>query len=141
MPRRSTWTWIVLLALAVASLAVGTMQLLTGATWQAFDTTGLTIEQLTTQSPDAVRLAHYAVRMDGLHVIAFGVALVAVILGPYRAGHAWAWRLAWALPAAALGFAGLSAAYGAIGPATSATVLAVVASVALALDRGGAAAP
>lgn len=118
--------WLALLAMAALSAVAGILDLANGVWYQAQDVTGKSIEQIAVESQAGARLGDFAVRVDGSTRIAFSVVVGAVIVFAFRRDQPWAWWMAWALPVAALGTSVLHLAFGAIGPAISGTIVAVL---------------
>jgi hypothetical protein len=60
--------------------------------------TGLTPGDLQAAEPTAYAAYDFTTRTQGINLIAVGLALSAIVIGPYRAGRPWAWVAMWILP-------------------------------------------
>jgi hypothetical protein len=121
--------WWGLLAIAVATVVSGLVDLASGVTWQAVDVTGNTSDEIAVQSSAGAELANFAVRTVGVSFIALGALVCAVLLFAYRQVRIWAWWVMWTLPVFTIANSLLMRAFGAWGPATTGTVVGVVAAV------------
>jgi hypothetical protein len=121
--------WWGLLAIAAVIVVSGLVDLATGVTWQAVDVTSSTSAEIAAQSNAGAELIDFAVRTGGLSFIALGVLLCAVLLFAYRQDRTWAWWVMWALPVFTIANSLLMLAFGAWGPATTGTVVGLVAAV------------
>jgi hypothetical protein len=102
---------------------------------------GLPLAEVQAQDPIGYRLFDFAARSGGMNLALLGLLLGVLIAVPYRAGQRWAWWTLWALPVwAAL----VPVAYVVFGtapgqppapPMISGPIVAVVAALALLLDR------
>jgi hypothetical protein len=143
--------WWLLAALTVLLALFGIGDVLIGPAFDlgiALGLTGLTHAQLEAESAAGYRLLDFYTRAGGAHLFVMGVALTAIVVIPYRAGHTWAWWTLWLYPAwTAAGFT-LNALFGVAEgqapppPMLSAPILGGFAAVALLIDarrfRGGA---
>ena len=87
--------WWGLLAIAVATVVSGLVDLASGVTWQAVDVTGNTSDEIAVQSSAGAELANFAVRTVGVSFIALGALVCAVLLFAYRQVRIWAWWVMW----------------------------------------------
>ena len=126
-------SWWGLLAIAVASAWSGLIALAGGVTYQALDVTGKGIADIEAESSAGYQLSEFAIRTDGLHLMAMGVALGAVLVLAFRHDHPWAWWTMWILPLTVLAGSLLMFEYGAAGPATSGAIVGVLATAILAV--------
>ena len=124
-------SWWGLLAMAAASTVVGLIALAGGITYQAVDVTGQGIDQIAAESSAGYELSEFAIRTDGLHLTVMGVALGAVLVLAFRRDQRWAWWTMWLLPLTVLAGSMLMFAYGAAGPATSGTIVGIIAAAIL----------
>lgn len=115
--------WWGLLAIAAGVALRGVIDLTTGVTYQAEDLTGKTISQITAESDAGSRLSEFAVRTDGLYLIALGVLASATLLFGFRRDHRWAWWAAWTLPVMAIASSVLDLSLGVAGPGTSSAIV------------------
>ena len=131
--RRNAW-WG-LLAIVALNAAVGLLSLVSGVWYQAEDVTGTSIDEVIADGASGARLAEFGTRMDGLHLLALGVVLGAVLLVPFRRNQAWAWWAMWILPGSILATSAVHAAFGATGPAISGTIVGGLAAAILLVSR------
>jgi hypothetical protein len=91
--------------------------------------------------PIGFRLYDFAVRAGGLNLAMIGVLLASILAVAYRSGDRWAWFVMWLLPAWALAVPVLVVSFGTAPgttlppPAISGPILALVAALALLIDR------
>ena len=121
--------WWGLLAIAGVTVVSGLIDVLTGSSWQPEDVTGNTSTEIAAESSAGAEVIDFVVRIEGLYLTALGVVLCAVLLFAYRQGRPWAWWAMWTLPVSVIGSSLLMRTYGAWGPATTGTVVGVVAAV------------
>ena len=119
--------WWGLLAMAASGVILGMVGLASGVTWEAEDATGKTIAQIAAESSAGARLSDFAVRTDGLHLIALGLLTAAVLVFGFRQDRVWAWWAMWILAVMTIGASVLNAFFGAAGPATSGMIVDVLA--------------
>jgi hypothetical protein len=126
-PEGHAW-WGLLVIVAIVSIS-GLVDLMTGVTWQAPDVSGNTSAQIAAESAAGAEVLDFAVRVSGLSTVALGVLLGAVLLFAYRQGRTWAWWVMWTLPVWIIASTLLMRAYGAWGPATTGTLVGLLAAV------------
>ena len=101
--RRDRYSWILLLVVGLASLAIGVGDFALG---QAGDTemvlavTGMTWSQLTAASPSVANLVDLLARVLGAWLTGFSLLAIAVSATAYRHGERWAWFAMWSVPLA-----------------------------------------
>lgn len=101
--RRDRYSWILLLVVGLASLAIGVGDFVLG---QAGDTemvvavTGMTWSELTASYPSAANLVDLLARVLGAWLTGFSLFAIAVSVTAYRRGERWAWFAMWSLPLA-----------------------------------------
>lgn len=141
--RRRAW-WI-LVALTGMLAMFGAGDIIIGPPFDPGITlglTGLTHAQLHAESEAGYRMLDFYTRAGGAHLLVVGLALTAIVLVPYRAGAAWAWRTMWLLPAWNAGVFAMNAWFGVAPgqdpppPMLSAPFLGGLAVVALLVDAG-----
>jgi hypothetical protein len=125
LQRHAPWG---LLAIATVTVISGLIELVTGASWQPEDVTGSTSDEIAAQSSAGAEVIDFVVRAGGLYLTALGVLLCAVLLFAYRRGHLWAWWAMWTLPVSIIASSALMRAFGAWGPATTGTLVGLVAA-------------
>jgi len=135
--------WWALLALTVLLGLFGIGDVLIGPAFDpgiALGLAGVTHAELQAESTAGYLLLDIYTRAGGVHLLALSVALTAILLIPYRAGHRWAWWALWLFPAwTAAGFL-LNLAFGVAPgqapppPMLSAPILGGLAVVALLID-------
>jgi len=139
--RRRVW-WVLVALIAVFGLfSVG--DVLAGP---AFETrtmvslTGQSPSEIQAQNADVYRFIDYLVRVGGITFIALAIALLAILVGPYRSARPWAWATMWLFPAWMAGVFALNLAIGTAAgkgmsdAAQSAPVILAVSAVALLVD-------
>lgn len=136
--------WWVLVAFSALIAIFGITDVLIGATADVgipIGLTGKTPAELEAESASAYRMFDFTSRSQGLILLAFGIALTAILVIPYRNGQRWSWYVAWVLPAWALGAAGLYIVVGLAPsqalppPVVSGPIIGVVAIAVLLWDR------
>ena len=115
--------WWGLLAIAATGVLRGLIDLASGVTYQAEDLTGKTFAEITAESGAGSRLSDFAVRTDGLYVIAMGALAGAILLFGFRRDHLWAWWAAWTFPVVAIATSLLDFGFGVAGPGTSSAIV------------------
>lgn len=126
MVRLQSNAWLALVGMAALSAIVGILDLVNGVWYEAQDVTGQSISEIAAASHAGARLADFALRLDGLTNIVLAIVIGAVVVFGFRSAQRWAWWTAWALPGIALGTSVVHVAFGAVGPAASGTVVALV---------------
>lgn len=102
---------------------------------------GRTVDEIRASEPTGFRLYDFVTRGNGLNLVVLGALFVSILSVPYRAGDRWAWATMWLLPAWALATPVFVIWFGpAPGtmlppPAISGPIVAVVAALALLVDR------
>jgi len=125
----SARAWWGLLAIAAVTVVSGLVDLVTGASWQPEDVTGSTLDEISAASRAGAEVIDFAVRTGGLYLAGLGVLLCAVLVFAYRQGRPWAWWTMWTLPVSVIAGSALMRAFGAWGPATTGTIVGLVAVV------------
>lgn len=120
--------WWGLLVIAAVSGVSGLVDLVIGVSWQAVDVTGRTSTEIAAQSSAGAELIDFLVRTGGLTFIVLGVLFCAVLLFAYRQDRTWAWLAMWTLPVFVIVNSLLMRGFGAWGPATTGTIVGVVAA-------------
>jgi hypothetical protein len=128
LERNAWWGLLVIAAIIAVS---GLVDLATGVTWQALDVTSTTSAEIAAQSRAGFKLIDFAVRTEGLYLIALGVLLCAVLLFAYRNDRPWAWWAMWTMPVFVIANSLLMLAFGAWGPAITGTIVGLVAALIL----------
>jgi len=117
------YAWWGLLVIAASGVLRGLIDLASGVTYQAEDLTGKTMAQIAAESGAGSRLSDFAVRTDGLYLIAMGVLAGAILLFGFRRDHRWAWWAMWAFPVTAIATSLLDLGSGVAGPGTSSAIV------------------
>jgi hypothetical protein len=137
----NSWVWCdrALTLIGTASIAVGL--LLVGATatpmFRGYDASVAHAFYGTDVLPDAVVAHHrWLLGVIGASVVGWGVAFVALVVGPYRRRELWAWRtLAWSVALWSILDIGVSLLYGVSGEVAFVGVFAAAVAVPLAVSR------
>ncbi|HEX5015624.1 MAG TPA: hypothetical protein VFV72_15875 [Candidatus Limnocylindrales bacterium] len=144
MTRRSRAALGVLLTIATILVLFGIGDIASGPDADPAITLGIagrTADKIRASEPTGFRLYNFVTRASGLNLVLIGALFLSILAVPYRAGDRWAWSTMWSLPAWALAVPILVVAFGpAPGtmlppPAISGPILALVAALALFVDR------
>lgn len=102
--RRHAWWGLLLLSITL--IYFGVTDLIIGAPADpgiATGLSGMTLDELQSESAAAYRLFDLYTRMNGWSMLAFGLVATCVLLLAYRRDERWAWWTMWTLPAWAAG--------------------------------------
>jgi hypothetical protein len=103
------------MAFAAAATIFGALDVVLGAAGDrviALGLTGRTHEELIAESPDTYRMYDFAARTQAWGLVTLGLLLLGILVGPYRRGEAWAWRVLWLLPGWSLSVPAMYLAFG-----------------------------
>ena len=106
MDRIRRHAWWGLLVVAVTMVIFGITDVVSGADADraiAHGLSGMTLAELEASGPEAYRLYDFMARVNGWSLMLAGTMAAAVIIFAFRRGARWAWWVAWALPAWAVG--------------------------------------
>lgn len=97
--------WIVFLVLSLIIALFGLGDILTGGSTFAGGEaptvqgiSGMTWQELGSDSPNAANMINYLVRAGGAHLFVFGVLSLVVAATAFRRGDRWAWCAMWLWP-------------------------------------------
>jgi hypothetical protein len=127
-------SWWGLLAVAAAAAWSGFVATVLGVTYQAVDVTGKTISDITAESSAGAQLSDFSVRTDGIHLMLLAVLASAVLVFGFQRNRRWAWWAMWTLPILTISTSGLDLAFGATGPAISASIVGALTAAILAVS-------
>jgi hypothetical protein len=136
--------WWVLVLFALAIVVAGAMDVVLGAAGDrviALGLTGRTHAELIAESRDAFRLYDFTRRTQAWTLVTLGLVLLGVLLGAYRRGERWAWRVMWLLPAWSLSVPAMYLVFGLVPgtppppPLISGSIVGVISIVVLLLDH------
>jgi len=142
--RRSRVALGIQLAIAIVLVVFGISDIANGPDADPAITMGMvgqTVDEIRASEPTGFRLYDFVTRGNGLNLVVIGALFVSILAVPYRSGDRWAWATMWLLPAWALATPVFVIWFGpAPGtmlppPALSGPIVAVVAGLALLVDR------
>jgi len=142
--RRSRVALGIQLAIAIILVVFGIGDIANGPDADPAITMGMvgrTVDDIRASEPTGFRLYDFVTRGNGLNLVVIGALFVSILAVPYRSGDRWAWATMWLLPAWALATPVFVLSFGpAAGtrlppPALSGPIVAVVAGLALLVDR------
>jgi hypothetical protein len=137
--------WWVLIVFSVAVVVFGAMDVVMGAVGDrlvAFGLTGQSHEQLVAEGAATYRMYDFTSRTQAWGLVTVGLLLLGILLGPYRRGDRWAWRMMWLMPAWSLTVPAMYLVFGLVPgtppppPLISGSIVGVISVIVLLLDRG-----
>jgi hypothetical protein len=137
--------WWVLVLFAVLIVVSGAMDVVMGAVGDrvvALGLTGRTHQQLVAEGAATYRMYDFTSRTQAWGLVCVGVLLLGILLGPYRRGDRWAWRVMWLMPAWSLTVPAMYLIFGLVPgtppppPLISGSIVGVISILVLVLDRG-----
>jgi hypothetical protein len=139
--RRVLW---ILMGFEAAANIFGAMDVVLGAAGDhaiALGLTGRTHEELIAESPDTYRMYDFTARTQAWGLVTLGLLLLGILVGAYRRGETWAWRVMWLLPAWSLSVPAMYLAFGLVPgtppppPFISGSIIGVISIVVLLADH------
>ena len=100
---RHAWKVFLGMSLIIALFGLGDV-IMGGSTFKTGEAptlqgiTGMTWQELGTESPQVANLIDYLVRLGGAHLLVVGVLSTLVSLTAFRQGERWAWYAMWIWP-------------------------------------------